>query len=205
MSGSTIRDCILDGVSLQITASTLNFEAMLVSNITTGTPTFPLIQVSLDSHLYLNSTNYEKSTTPLFNVLASTGDIRFLTIKDITVPTYLLKFEQTTNATLSNWVLYKIAATLAIPIIFTDAYIHSIENMDFNDAYLIFFQILRSRVNLMRNMTILNSKAGPLYIQYSQIGLITNSRIENSGWTLASIAALYAQNSKIFTEIIYHN
>lgn len=176
---------------------------MLVSNITTGTASSPLIQVSLDSHLYLNNTTYEKSTTPLFNVLASTGNIRYLTVKDTTIPTYLLKFEQTTNATLSNWVLHRIAVTLAIPVVFSDAYIHSIENMDFNDAYLIFFQILRSRVNLMRNITILNSKAGPLYIQYSQIGLITNSRFENSGWTLASIAAIYAQNCKTYLEMSY--
>lgn len=170
---------------------------MLVSNISTGAPTLPMIQVALDSHLNLNNVTYQRSTAPFFNVLASSGNIKYFTAKDLTLPTFFLKFEQTTNATLSNWVLYRITVVLLIPITFSDAYIHSIENMDFNDAFATFFYVLRSRINSINNMVAVNTKAGPLLIQNSQIGMLSNSRFENNGWTYPLIAAVYSQDSKI--------
>ena len=143
---STIQNCVLDGASLQITASTLNFENMKVNNVSTSTVTLPLIKLSLDSHLYLNGTTLTATSAPFLNLLASTGDINFLTAINFQTTNYLMKFEQTTNATLADWTLKNLTVMTLIPIVFTDANIHSIRRMNLDTTYAIFFHFLRSRI-----------------------------------------------------------
>ena len=115
---------------IQITASTLAYNNIYSQNISSKNPDLPMIQVSLDSVMNLNNVTYDTWTAPLFNILSSSINIMSLTLNNTKVTNYVLKFEQTTNATI-NYLTVKSPTSSMNNIMFSNAYIDSISNSYF--------------------------------------------------------------------------
>ena len=201
ITDSTLQNCNVNGVMIQITAASLYFMNMNMINMTTKVSTLPIIQTSLDGYFYMNNTIYTSSSAPLFNLLASSGYIGHLDLQNYSSLTFVIKFEQTTNATLEDWTLKNITITLSVPVFFSDAYIHSIRRMNFDTASLVFFQITKTRIGLMDSMVVQNSRTGPFYFVSSQIDMISNSEFKNNGAVFQIIGTI---NSIRCKAIFYH-
>ena len=130
IQNSKIQNCNIAGVSIQITASSLTYMNIYSQNISSKNPDLPMIQVSLDSNMNLNNVTYDTWSVPLFNILSSSTTIALLTLNNTKVTNYLIKFEQTTNATINGLNVISTSSSLG-NIVFTGAYIDSISNSYF--------------------------------------------------------------------------
>lgn len=69
--GVTIYNSKLNGVSIQITGSTLNFENVDMYNITTSTPQHSIVKTSMESNTYWNNVSYRDSEAQIFTFQSS--------------------------------------------------------------------------------------------------------------------------------------
>jgi hypothetical protein len=124
-----------------------------MNNITSTSSSNSLIQVSLDSYMQFDGITYTNSGAQLFSLLASSGYIKGLTIRNYNSFRYLMRFEQVTNLTAENWDL-KNTTAFSGPVRISDSYIHAIKNSTFDTSFFYFLFMVRTTVGTIEDVKI---------------------------------------------------
>ena len=195
IQNTKIQNCNIAGVSIQITASTLAYNNIYSQNISSKNPDLPMIQVSLDSIMNLFNVTYDTWTAPLFNVLSSSANIMILTLNNTKVTNYLLKFEQTTNATINYLTVLSPSSTMN-NIMFLGAYIDSISNSYFLSWTYIWVIMQNSRIRQMSKITVANAILTGFEFINAQIDMINSSNFMYNGVIYKLFGPIISLNCK---------
>ena len=196
IQNSTIKDTLLFGTGINASASNITISNMFLSNISTFSLTTAFIQAALESNLIMDSNVYINSSAPLLTLIRSEWAITNLNSSNIEAFSHFVKFHQVTNATLSNWILNTVSVLSLFANSFTDSYVHSITNLNFNAVNWVAFYLVKTQIYQMDKLVISNWSTSVMLSITSQIAMITNSKFDSWGYLFGFFGALFLIDSK---------
>ena len=205
IKNSTIRDTLLSGTGINVSASNLTISNMMMNNVSTISLTYPFIQVALGSDLLMDSVNYINSGTPLLTLIGSSWTISNLNSSNLDIYSHFVILQQATNATFYNWNLLNISIVFAWANMFTDSYISSMVNLNFNAVNWIPFWTKNSQINLIDSMIIRNSMLTAFFFVKSNITMMSNTTIDTCGTSYLFYGTLYSENCKNYDFVFTPN
>ena len=191
IQNSTIKDNILYGTGINASASNITISNMILSNITTASFTNPFIQAALESNLLMDSNVYINSGAPLLTLIGSAWTITNLNSSNMNIFSHFVKFQQVTNATLSNWILNNVSVGTIFANTFTDSYVYSMTSLNFNAVNWVAFYIIRTQIYLMDNLVFFNGTSNAISLEASQIAMMSNTKFDTWGYSFPFVGILY--------------
>ena len=204
IKNSTIRDTLLSGTGINVSASNLTISNMMMNNVSTISFTYPFIQVALGSNLLMDSVNYVNSKAPLLTLIGSSWTISNLNSSNLSIFSHFVKLQQATNATFYNWNLLNVSVAMMFANTFTDSRIFSMVNLNFNAVNWVPFYIINSEINLIDSLIVRNSMSNVLSLSNSKITMMSNTIIDSCGYYFTFYGTLYSANCKNYKFLCLH-